>query len=90
MVEKGQAEFDGMAPKNAKAMEKKAEKYHATIRERMGVADREAEEKEDLRQEVAKSGLKPMEDGNILYSHAGVTIKVEPDKPGKITVTIDD
>lgn len=87
---KGQKKlFDGN-PENVKPLIKKARQWRGDISKRLAIQIEEATEKDELRELVKESGLRPLEDGNILFTHEGVTIKVEPDIPGKITVTIDE
>jgi len=77
-------------PENVKPLVKKARKYRATIANRLSIQQTEAEEKAELRELVADSGLKPLDNGNIEFHYEDVTIVVEPPKEGKLTVTVAD
>ncbi len=77
-------------PENVKPLIKAARKYRATIADRLSIQQTEAEQKAELRELVAASGLEPLDDGKILFKYEDVTIKVDPPGEGKITVTVDD
>lgn len=77
-------------PENAKEMDKKARTYFATVRNRLAVQDVEVNQKADLREEVAKSGLQPLDNGDLIYNHKGVEIVLKAPKEGKLTVVVND
>ena len=77
-------------PDNVKPLIKKARKYRATIADRLSIQQTEREEKAELRELVAASGLTPLDNGNIEFHYEDVTIIVEPPAEGKITVRVED
>ena len=91
MVEKNeQLPLIDTIPKNAELMDKKARRYYATVRKRLAIQEVEKTEKAELRDEVAKSGLQPLENGDLVYNHEGVDILLKPPKEGVLTVVVDD
>lgn len=66
-----------------------ARKYYATIRERLAIQKREADELNIVRDAMRKSNLLPNEKGDILFAYRDLTVVATP-QDDKIKVTIKD
>jgi hypothetical protein len=85
-----QGELIDTNPENVKPFIAKARQYRETIAERLALQQTESEQKAQLRELVAASGLTPTDNGNIVFTYEDVTIIVEPSGPGKLTVKIKE
>lgn len=77
-------------PENVKPLIEMARKYRATIADRLSIQQTESEQKAELRELVADSGLAPLDNGNIVFHYEDVTITVEPPGDGKLTVKVEE
>ncbi len=78
------------APENAVDLDKKARQYHATVRKRLAIQEKEKTQKAELRILAEEAGLQPLENGDIEYNHEDVHILLKPPIEGKLTVTVDE
>jgi len=65
-------------PKNAKEIVKTARAYKQTVKARLELQKKEAEQKHELIETVEKAGLTPLKGGVIKFQVDGVEIKVTP------------